>query len=83
MKRGIAVAVIALVAAAALAGFCFSVPDLARAAEADKMPDDVANRLVDLTACIAHLEKTGNLVRVTSEVNPVHELAGIAKKYEG
>lgn len=41
------------------------------------------DRLVDLKACIAFLEQTGNLVRVKSEVDPVHELAGIAKKYEG
>ncbi|WP_367359410.1 UbiD family decarboxylase [Syntrophus sp. (in: bacteria)] len=42
-----------------------------------------ADRLVDLNACIDYLEKTGNLVRVKSEVDPVHELAGIAKKFEG
>jgi 2,5-furandicarboxylate decarboxylase 1 len=41
------------------------------------------DRLIDLKACIAFLEKTGNLVRVKSEVDPVHELAGIAKQYEG
>ncbi len=41
------------------------------------------DRLVDLKACIDYLEKTGNLVRVKSEVDPVHELAGIAKKHEG
>jgi len=41
------------------------------------------DRLVDLRACIEFLEKTGNLVRVKSEVDPVHELAGIAKQYEG
>jgi 2,5-furandicarboxylate decarboxylase 1 len=41
------------------------------------------DRLVNLKACIDFLEKTGNLVRVKSEVDPVHELAGIAKKYEG
>ena len=40
-------------------------------------------RLVDLKACIDFLEKSGNLVRVKTEVDPVHELAGIAKKYEG
>ncbi len=41
------------------------------------------DRLVDIKACIAFLEKSGNLVRVKSEVDPVHELAGIAKQYEG
>ena len=47
------------------------------------MPDEVANRLVDLDACIQFLESTGNLVRVKSEVDPAYELAGIAKQYEG
>jgi len=42
-----------------------------------------ARRLVDLGACIAHLEATGNLLRVKSEVDPHHELAGIAKRFEG
>jgi len=42
-----------------------------------------ADRLVDLKATIDFLDKTGNLVRVKSEVDPVLELAGIAKKYEG
>src|SRR5512147_161806 len=41
------------------------------------------DRLVDLKACIEFLEKTGNLMRVKSEVDPVHDLAGIAKQYEG
>ena len=40
-------------------------------------------RLVDLGACIAHLEKTGQLARVHSEVDSRHELAGIAKRMEG
>ncbi len=44
---------------------------------------EVADRLVDMKSCIAYLEKTGNLVRVQSEVDPKYELAGIAKKYEG
>lgn len=47
------------------------------------MPEEVANRLVDLTSCIEYLEKTGNLVRVKSEVDLKYELAGIAKKFEG
>ena len=42
-----------------------------------------ADPLVDLGACIDHLDKAGHLVRVRSEVNPVHELAGIAKRFEG
>jgi 2,5-furandicarboxylate decarboxylase 1 len=47
------------------------------------MPDEVATRLVDLSSCIDYLEKTGNLVRVKSEVDPQFDLAGIARKYEG
>jgi 2,5-furandicarboxylate decarboxylase 1 len=46
-------------------------------------PSQVADRLVDLKKCIDYLEKTGNLVRVKSEVDAKHELAGIAKMYEG
>jgi hypothetical protein len=42
-----------------------------------------ARRLVDLAACIEHLEATGNLLRVRTEVDPKHELAGIAKLLEG
>jgi 2,5-furandicarboxylate decarboxylase 1 len=42
-----------------------------------------AKRLVDLGACIDFLDKTGNLVRVRSEVDPRHELAGIARRFEG
>lgn len=53
------------------------------AAAREPMPEDVAKRLVDLTSCIEHLEKTGNLVRVKSEVDPQFELAGIAKQFEG
>jgi 2,5-furandicarboxylate decarboxylase 1 len=47
------------------------------------VPPAAGPRLVDLKACLAHLEKTGNLVRVKSQVDPVHELAGVAKKFEG
>lgn len=47
------------------------------------MPDDVAERLVDLGSCIDFLEKTDKLVRIKSEVDPKYELAGIAKLYEG
>ncbi|MBS0447608.1 MAG: UbiD family decarboxylase [Proteobacteria bacterium] len=39
--------------------------------------------LVDLDACIRHLDATGQLLRVRSDVDPVHELAGIARHYEG
>ncbi len=41
------------------------------------------NYLTDLTACIEQLSKNGDLVRVTSPVELVHELAGIAFKFEG
>ncbi len=47
------------------------------------VPLEVADRLIDLNKCIEYLEKTGNLVRVKSEVDRKHELAGIAKMYEG
>jgi 2,5-furandicarboxylate decarboxylase 1 len=47
------------------------------------IPPEVADRLVNIKSCIDYLEKTGNLVRVQSEVDPKYELAGIAKKYEG
>lgn len=46
-------------------------------------PAEVGDRLLDLKKTIAHLEETGNLIRVKSEVDPIFELAGIAKKYEG
>jgi 2,5-furandicarboxylate decarboxylase 1 len=52
------------------------------AAQSSVSPE-VGDRLVDIKKCIAYLEKTGNLVRVKSEVDPELELAGIAKKYEG
>lgn len=47
------------------------------------MPAAVGDRLVDIRKCIDYLEKTGNLVRVKSEVDPNLELAGIANNYEG
>jgi 2,5-furandicarboxylate decarboxylase 1 len=47
------------------------------------VPKEIGDRLVDIKKCIDYLEKTGNLVRVRSEVDPKYELAGIAKKYEG
>ena len=43
----------------------------------------VAERLSDLGACIAFLDREGALLRVESEVDPVHELAGIARALEG
>lgn len=42
-----------------------------------------ADRLVDLHACIEFLDATGNLLRVRSEVDARHELAGIARRFEG
>ena len=39
--------------------------------------------LTDLGQTIAQLQHNGDLVRVQSQVNPVHELAGIAYKFEG
>src|SRR5512139_3218222 len=47
------------------------------------LPPEVGDRLVDIKKCIDYLEKTGNLVRVKSEVDPKFDLAGIAKRYEG
>jgi 2,5-furandicarboxylate decarboxylase 1 len=38
---------------------------------------DRANRLVELKSCIDFLDKTGNLIRVKSEVDAKYELAGI------
>ena len=37
----------------------------------------------DLAAIITELENNNRLVRVSSEVDPVHELAGIAARFEG
>lgn len=45
--------------------------------------DKRTKRLVDLSACVEFLEKTDNLVRINSEVDPNYVLAGIAKKFEG
>jgi 2,5-furandicarboxylate decarboxylase 1 len=39
--------------------------------------------LIDLNACIERLATNGDLVRVRSEVDPVHELAGVAYYFEG
>ena len=53
------------------------------AAAAPAIPREVGDRLVDISKAIDYLDKTGNLVRVKSEVDPNLELAGIAKQYEG
>ena len=37
----------------------------------------------DLQACVDWLDKTGNLARVTSQVRLTHELAGVARQFEG
>ncbi|MEM7117022.1 MAG: UbiD family decarboxylase [Chloroflexota bacterium] len=39
--------------------------------------------LTDLGQTITQLQQNGDLIRVQSQVNPVHELAGIAYKFEG
>lgn len=39
--------------------------------------------LTDLGACLQQLASNGDLVTVRSEVDPVHELAGIAYRFEG
>lgn len=43
----------------------------------------VAGRLTDLGACIEHIEASGNLLRVRSEIDAKFELGGIAKRFEG
>ena len=53
------------------------------AIEPQAMPESTAARLVELGSCIGYLEKIGRLVRVHSAVSTKHELAGIAKHYEG
>lgn len=47
------------------------------------VPRAAAARLNDLGACIAFLEASGNLLRVRTEVDPKHELAGVARRLEG
>ncbi len=42
-----------------------------------------ARRLFDQHTCIAFLERSHQLVRVCSQVDPKHELAGIARRFEG
>lgn len=41
------------------------------------------NPISDLASIIDRLERLGRLVRVRSEVDPVHELAGVAARLEG
>jgi hypothetical protein len=41
------------------------------------------SHLTDLTACVNSLEASGDLVRVRSETDPVHQLAGVAAQFEG
>jgi len=41
------------------------------------------NHLGDLRVIIDELDRCGRLVRVTSEVDPVHDLAGVAARIEG
>ncbi len=65
--------------AAALSAAMLPLGTLAQTA----VPREVGDRLVDIGKTIEYLDKTGNLVRVKSEVDPNLELAGIAKKYEG
>lgn len=61
---------------------CFALMPLRSFAQ-PAIPVEVGDRLVDIKKTIAYLEKSGDLVRVKSEVDPKFELAGIAKKYEG
>jgi 2,5-furandicarboxylate decarboxylase 1 len=45
---------------------------------------DLAKRnLIDIQSYIDHLDQNNQLIRVKSEVDPVYELAGVAKKFEG
>jgi len=39
--------------------------------------------LTDLGACIEQLAANGDLIKVGSEVDPIHELAGVAYRFEG
>lgn len=43
----------------------------------------IADRLSDLGACLDFLDREGEIIRVQSEVDPIHELAGIARQLEG
>jgi 2,5-furandicarboxylate decarboxylase 1 len=54
-----------------------------RAAAKAPRADPRAARLVDLAACIDFLDRSGNLIRVRSEVDAHHELGGIARRLEG
>ena len=83
MKRANGVTMVLLMAALSL--LALGVCDIAAAqsGQTGKASTDVADRLVDITACMDYLSKTGNLVRIKSEVDPNYELGGIAKKFEG
>jgi len=72
MKKSI-VNIFFIIVVLILTGFCV------QAAQ----PPEVVDRLKDMTFCIDYLEKTGQLVRVKTEVDPNLELAGIAKNFEG
>lgn len=54
-----------------------------RPAAATKPTPAQARRLVDIGACIDFLDKSGQLLRVKSPVDPRLELAGVAKRLEG
>jgi len=45
--------------------------------------DLAARKLIDIQSYIEYLEQNNHLIRIKSEVDPVFELAGIAKKFEG
>jgi len=47
------------------------------------MPESTAKRIVELNSCLEYLERAGQLVRVHSTISSKHELAGIARHYEG
>jgi 2,5-furandicarboxylate decarboxylase 1 len=64
-------------------GLAIFTPPPSKGTTQQPMPEDVANRLVDLGSAIEFLAKANQIVRVKSEVDPKYELAGIAKEYEG
>ena len=69
MKRNVIFSLFLIIIAAALVPL--------NGAAQSPMPSEVGDRLVDIKKCIDYLEKTGNLVRVKSEVDPKFEL-GVA-----
>jgi 2,5-furandicarboxylate decarboxylase 1 len=52
-------------------------------AATEAVDKSVSARLNDLSACIDYLDKSGQLIRVKSEVDANLELTGIAKNFEG